>query len=150
MLGLLDAGVDGVDVLEAGADDFVHMPCPAREIAAKARKALRRTCASWGGGDRLHFDGLSIDSVARELTVRDAVVRIPAREFDLLCFLARSPRCVFSRSELLRNVWHASDAWLGPRTVTEHIRRLRHRIEEDPLHPRWIQTVRGVGYRFDP
>jgi DNA-binding response OmpR family regulator len=150
MLGLLDVCVDGVDVLDAGADDFVRMPCPAREIAAKVRTALRRMHPRSRDREALRYEGLSIDPIAREVTVGGDVVGLPAREFDVLCFLASSPRRVFNRSELLHEVWHASDEWLGPKTVTEHVRRLRQRIEVDPAHPRWIRTVRGAGYRFDP
>ena len=77
------------------------------------------------------------------------MVTTTAREFDLLpsgCL----PRQVFSRQQLLENVWDSSGEWKDPDTVTEHIRRIRRRIEADPDHPRWIKTVRGVGYRFDP
>jgi two-component system phosphate regulon response regulator PhoB len=73
-----------------------------------------------------------------------------AKEFDLLAFLAASPRQVFTREELLRQVWSSSSEWQDPATVTEHVRRLRLKIEAEPDRPRWIVTVRGVGYRFDP
>ncbi len=91
-----------------------------------------------------------LDLGTREVTAGDLVVTTTAREFDLLAFLAASPRQVFSRAQLLANVWDSSEEWQDPDTVTEHIRRIRRRIEPDPEHPRWIKTVRGVGYRFDP
>ena len=91
-----------------------------------------------------------LDLGTREVTAGDLVVTTTAREFDLLAFLAASPRQVFSRQQLLANVWDSSEEWQDPDTVTEHIRRIRRRIEPDPDHPRWIKTVRGVGYRFDP
>jgi DNA-binding response OmpR family regulator len=74
---------------------------------------------------------------------------MPAREFDLLAYLASSPGRVFSRAQLLEQVWASSEAWLGAATVTEHIRRLRQRIEKNPKQPRWIVTVWSVGYRFE-
>ena len=77
-------------------------------------------------------------------------VDLTPKEFDLLAFLAASPRRVFTRSELLEEVWSSSTAWQDPDTVTEHVRRLRRKIESDPDRPEWITTVRGVGYRFDP
>ena len=77
------------------------------------------------------------------------VYDIPAREYELLVFLASSPRRLFSREELLEAVWGSSEGRQRTSTVTEHIRRIRQRIEVDPDRPRWIQTVRGMGYRFD-
>ena len=69
-----------------------------------------------------------------------------AKEFDLLAFLASSPRQVFTRDQLLAQVWESSSAWQDAATVTEHVRRIRKKIEDDPDHPRWITTLRGVGY----
>jgi DNA-binding response OmpR family regulator len=77
-------------------------------------------------------------------------VAMTAREFDLLAFLVQSPRRVFSREQLLSNVWESSTEWQDPATVTEHVRRIRRKIEDDPDLPRWLLTVRGVGYRFEP
>ncbi len=78
------------------------------------------------------------------------VVELTAREFELLVFLARAPRHAFSREELLQGVWSSSEDWQSTSTVTEHVRRLRGKLEVDPANPRWIVTVRSVGYRFDP
>jgi two-component system, OmpR family, phosphate regulon response regulator PhoB len=77
-------------------------------------------------------------------------VETTAKEFDLLAFLARSPRQVFSRAQLLEQVWDSSSDWQAEGTVTEHVRRIRRKIEQDPDIPRWVKTVRGVGYRFEP
>ena len=135
--------------LKLGADDYVVKPFSPGELAARINSVLRRT-RSGPPQSILQFDGLSLDLATREVAVGDLMVTTTAREFDLLAFLATSPRQVFSRQQLLENVWDSSGEWQDPDTVTEHIRRIRRRIEADPDHPRWIKTVRGVGYRFDP
>jgi DNA-binding response OmpR family regulator len=142
---------DRVLGLERGADDYVVKPFSARELVARIRTVLRR--ADHGGpetdaGDVLSFDGLVIDQTAREVTVDGKPVELTKREFDLLAFLAAHPRRVFSRQELLSQVWGSSEDWQVPATVTEHIRRVRLKVEPDPANPRWIHNVRGVGYRF--
>ena len=98
----------------------------------------------------MDFSGLTIDIETREVMLDGAVVVTTAREFDLLAFLARSPRQVFSRQQLLEHVWDSSAEWQDAATVTEHIRRLRRKIEVDADNPMRITTVRGVGYRFEP
>jgi len=87
---------------------------------------------------------------SREVTVGGTPVEVTPREFDLLVFLASSPRQVFSREQILDRVWSSSSQWQDAATVTEHVRRIRRRIETNPDKPRWIRTVRGVGYRFEP
>ena len=135
--------------LKMGADDYVVKPFSPGELTARIVSVLRRTRNS-APQSVLAFDGLVLDLGTREVTAGNLVVSTTAREFDLLAFLAASPRQVFSRQQLLANVWDSSEEWQDPDTVTEHIRRIRRRIEPDPDHPRWIKTVRGVGYRFDP
>jgi len=135
--------------LKLGADDYVVKPFSPGELTARISSVLRRTRIAHPQSV-LQFDGLMLDLGTREVTAGDLVVATTAREFDLLAFLAASPRQVFSRQQLLANVWDSSEEWQDPDTVTEHIRRIRRRIEPDPDHPRWIKTVRGVGYRFDP
>ena len=135
--------------LKLGADDYVVKPFSLGELTARIASVLRRT-RSAAPQSVLQFDGLALDLGTREVTAGDLLVTTTAREFDLLAFLAASPRQVFSRAQLLSNVWDSSEEWQDPDTVTEHIRRIRRRIEPDPDHPRWIKTVRGVGYRFDP
>jgi DNA-binding response OmpR family regulator len=134
--------------LKLGADDYVVKPFSPGELAARISSVLRRT-RTGPPQSVLQFDGLALDLGTREVTVGDLVVATTAREFDLLAFLASSPRQVFSRQQLLAHVWDSSEEWQDPDTVTEHVRRIRRRIEPDPNHPRWIKTVRGVGYRFD-
>lgn len=135
--------------LKLGADDYVVKPFSPGELTARINSVLRRSRGSMPQSV-LQFDGLTLDLGTREVTVGDLLVTTTAREFDLLAFLAASPRQVFSRQQLLANVWDSSEEWQDPDTVTEHIRRIRRRIEADPDQPRWIKTVRGVGYRFDP
>jgi two-component system phosphate regulon response regulator PhoB len=140
---------DRVAGLRLGADDYVVKPFSIAELTARIAAVLRRTGASRPPAG-LEFAGLQINVTSREVTVGGRLIDLPAREYEVLVFLATSPRQVFSRQELLEQVWRSSPAWQDPATVTEHIRRLRCRIEEDPERPRWIRTVRGMGYRFDP
>ncbi len=131
-----------------GADDYVVKPFSTAELVGRIGAVLRRTGPSRPRHD-LRFDGLHIDPAARRVTVHGRAVDLPARECELLTFLASSPERVFSREELLERLWpHSADR--SPATVTEHIGRIRRRIEDDPEQPRWVRTVRGLGYRFEP
>ena len=137
--------------LELGADDYVVKPFSPRELAARVRAVLRRAGRSEPPtpAESLVFDGLEIDGRSREVRVDGEPVELTAKEFDLLVFLASAPRQVFSRSQLLEQVWESSTDWQDASTVTVHIRRIRRKIERDPNEPRWIATVWGVGYRFE-
>ena len=143
---------DRVLGLELGADDYVVKPFSPRELVARVRSVLRRSkSANRPGADAaLRFDQLTIDPVSREVTVDDVAVELTPKEFDLLHFLASSPRQVFSRAQLLEHVWDSSPEYQDPATVTVHVRRLRGKIERDANDPRIIATVWGVGYRFEP
>jgi two-component system phosphate regulon response regulator PhoB len=149
LLALCDDATDGVDAIDAGADDYVRMPCSPREIAARTRSALRRRRWSDGAEPTLDFGELVIRREARDVLVATRSIAMPAREFQLLEFLASHDR-VYTRTELLESVWNASPDWLGVRTVTEHVRRVRQRLYDAGTRRRWIRTVHGVGYRFDP
>ena len=140
---------DRVLGLELGADDYVPKPFSPRELAARVRSVLRRASASSAAGV-LTFPGLTIDRGSRQVQVDGAGVELTPREFDLLAFLAASPRQVFSRAQLLEQVWDSSADYQDPATVTVHVRRLRGKVETDPDRPHRIATVWGVGYRFDP
>lgn len=144
-----DSETDLVVTLEMGADDYITKPFSERELLARVHAVLRRSehCVEC---ESLRFDGLTVELGSREVMVGDEHVDLTALEFDLLAFLASSPRQVFSRETLLDRVWGSSSEWQTTSTVSEHIHRLRRKIEEDPSHPRWIQTLRGVGYRFVP
>jgi DNA-binding response OmpR family regulator len=143
-----DTGIlEALDVVDAGADDVLVKPFSPRELITKMHALLRRENARLRIDRRRSFEDLVIDIDAREVVVRGEVVELPAREFDLLVFLSSAPRQVFSRAQILAGVWGVYDG-SGTATVTEHVRRLRGRIEADPANPRWIQTVWSVGYRF--
>lgn len=137
-----------VVALEMGADDYVVKPFLVRELPARIRSVLRRSRPETS--TRLEFGPLEIRIAEREVLLRGERIDTTAKEFDLLAKLASQPRRVFSRAQLLEEVWGSSRDWQDPATVTEHIRRLRRKIEDDAEQPRWLQTVRGVGYRFEP
>ena len=140
---------DRIVGLELGADDYVTKPFSPRELAARVRTVLRRSAPVQVRDERLSFDGLEIDASTREVATDGRPLRLTAKEFDLLWFLARHPRKVFSRDQLMDRVW-GYEAALDTGTVTVHVRRLREKIEVDPSRPRFLETVWGVGYRFSP
>jgi DNA-binding response OmpR family regulator len=143
---------DRVVGLELGADDYVVKPFSPREVAARARSVLRRTRArATDDAPRvLEFDGLRIDPRTREVLADGRLIPLTPKEFDLLHALASSPRQVFTRRQLLTQVWESSPEYQDPATVTVHVGRVRQKLEADPERPRWITTARGVGYRFEP
>ena len=142
---------DRIVGLETGADDYIAKPFSPREVVARVKAVLRRAgrAAPPASGDSIRFDQLLINPRTRDVHVDRRKVELTAKEFDLLWFLASNPGDVFTRAQLLDQVWdfqYAGDA----STVTVHIRRLRLKVEADPDHPRYIKTVWGVGYKFVP
>jgi DNA-binding response OmpR family regulator len=133
--------------LELGADDYLAKPFSMLELVARVRAQLRRAQRQ-PPHDPLLFGGLHFDPLRREVLQGRTRTPLTLRESDLLGFLARHPGQVFSRAELLDKLWgRGFDGY--EHTVNSHINRLRQKIEADPQEPRWIQTVWGVGYRFD-
>jgi PAS domain S-box-containing protein len=138
---------DRVHALESGADDYVVKPFSVREVIARILAVERRR--SVAADTRLHIGPLKIDLGARHVTVHERPLELTEMEFSLLAFLAARPGHTFSRGELLRAVWHSNAHWRKSSIVTEHVRRLRTKIETNPRQPRLLTTVRGAGYRLD-
>jgi two-component system response regulator ResD len=149
MLTARGEAADRIVGLELGADDYVAKPFSARELVMRVKAVLRRVQSRSPAAEPLAFDGLELDPVSREVIRDGEVLRLTAKEFDLLYFLASNPRQVFSRSELMMSVW-GYEAALDTGTLSVHIRRLRAKIEPDPAKPRHLETMWGVGYRFVP
>ncbi len=150
MLTARSEEIDKLVGLELGADDYMTKPFSPRELAARVKAVLRRSARQpEQGGDTLRFGDLRID--ARTRTVEDGrgPVQLTAREFDLLFFLASNVGQVFSRAQLMDQVWDYEFAG-DTSTVTVHMRRLRSKVEVDPSRPRHLKTVWGVGYKFEP
>src|SRR5882724_89470 len=149
LVSALGEEADRVLGLKMGADDYVVKPFSAAELSARIESVLRRAKlrATGATNNRLAFGELAIDLQTREVALHGEKVDLTAKEFDLLAFLAGAPRQVFSREQLLQQVWGSSSEWQSDATITEHVRRLRRKIEDDPDKPRWIATVRSVGYR---
>jgi len=139
--------IDRVLGLEIGADDYVVKPFSPRELVARVKAVLRRQERVGDKREVVESGGLRLDASTREASVDGRPVVLSTLEFKLLHFLASHPRHVFSRDRLLDEVW-GQDRFVTPRTVDVHIRRLREKIESHPDRPRFLQTVRGTGYRF--
>jgi len=152
MLTAKSAELDRVLGLELGADDYLTKPFSVAELMARVKALFRRATGSLepdagSAPERLDFDGLSIDRASRSVLCGGHDVELTAREFDLLDHFARHPGRVFTRSQLLDHVWgYGHDSY--EHTVNSHINRLRAKVEPDPASPRYVLTVRGVGYKF--
>src|SRR5271165_2791405 len=150
MLTALGEETDRIVGLELGADDYLTKPFSPRELAVRVRNLIRRTAQpSASTTQTIAFGDVVIDPRSREAHKGGELLRLTLKELDLLMFLASNPRQVFSRDQLMDRVWGYQSA-LDTGTVTVHIRRLRTKIEDDASHPRHLQTVFGVGYRFTP
>jgi DNA-binding response OmpR family regulator len=144
--------IDRIMGLEMGADDYVVKPFSPQELVSRVRAVMRRSGREQQDSEperSLSFDALSIDPGSRVVTLSDTPVELTVKEFDMLYLLARHPKQVFTREQLLERVWGGAQ-YIDPGTVTVHIRRLREKLEADPSHPTRLVTVWGVGYKFEP
>jgi len=141
---------DRIVGLEMGADDYLAKPFSPREMVARVRAILRRSEAKPATETAPAFDkgSLKIDFSTYEVFVRGKPVKLTLKEFELLRFMVLNPSRVLNRDQLLDRVW-GGETFVTPRTVDVHIRRLRKAVEKDDRKPKWILTVRGVGYKFD-
>ncbi len=141
---------DRVLGLEMGADDYLAKPFSPRELVARVRALLRRANGAANAEQLPTYvkGGLTIDFSTYEVCARGKTIKLTLKEFELLKFLVQNPNRVLNRDQLLDRVW-GGDTFVTPRTVDVHIRRLRKAIEKDDSHPKWILTLRGVGYKFD-
>ncbi len=148
MLTAKSAQHDRILGLERGADDYVVKPFSPRELSLRVGAVLRRSSDTLAASEEpVSFPGMVLDPATRLLTINGRQIDLTAKEFDLLAFLMRHPRQVFSRDQLLDKVW-GFEFFGDPSTVTVHIRRLREKVEPDPSHPTYLLTVWGVGYKF--
>ncbi len=141
---------DRVVGLEMGADDYLPKPFSPREMVARVRAILRRIHGAPAVDGSTYYEKgpMSIDFKNYEVSIRGRAVRLTLKEFELLRFLVQNPNRVLSRDQLLDRVW-GGETYVTPRTVDVHIRRLRKAVEKNDRKPKWILTLRGVGYRFD-
>jgi two-component system, OmpR family, phosphate regulon response regulator PhoB len=153
-----DSEMDRIVGLDLGADDYLVKPFSPGELAARARSLLRR-CADASTAthaivqDRSPLSpkgfGVEIDRDSRDVWVNGTPIDLAAKEFDLLAYFVDHPRRACRRAELLAAVWSSDSGWQNESTVTEHVYRLRLKIEADPQHPTWLTTVRSIGYRWE-
>ena len=148
MLTARDTELDKVVGLELCADDYLAKPFSTRELVARVRALLRRTRQTAAPvGERLESAGLLLDAVRHRVTLQGREISLKPKEFDLLAFFMAHPGQVFGREQLLASVWGYDFAG-DSRTVDTHVKTLREKLDDDAEHPLWIDTVRGVGYRF--
>ena len=150
MLTARDDETSVVVGLEVGADDYVTKPFSPRQLVSRVRAHLRRQRLNSQFSEqqrKLEFPGLMLDLLRRQVFAEGTSVELTAKEFDVLAFLAEHPGRVYEREQIMRHLW-GGDFFGEPRAVDVHVQHIRGKIEPDPKNPRYVQTIRGVGYRF--
>ena len=153
MLTARDEELDKVLGLELGADDYVVKPYSLRELISRIRASLRRAygeLATPSFGEKINFDSIEIDLERLEVCRDGILIFLTPTEFRLLRYLITHPNIPIKRSELIEVIWGYDSDIGSNRTVDVHIRHIREKIEENPSEPRWITTIRGIGYKFQP
>ncbi len=149
MLTAKDTEVDKVVGLELGADDYVTKPYSKAELVARIRAVLRRQSEVAPATDSVLIAGpVRIDVERHQVDINNISVALPLKEFELLEFLVRNSGRVLTRAQLIDRVW-GSDYFGDTKTLDVHVKRLRAKIEQDPANPVYIQTIRGLGYKFE-
>ena len=152
MLTAKDSEVDKVVGLELGADDYVTKPYSSRELVARIKAVMRRGVPDESGSDAnssIQAAGrIRMDIDRHQVTVNEILINLPLKEFELLEFLMRNAGRVLTRGQLIDRVW-GGDYYGDTKTLDVHIKRLRSKIEDDPANPLLIQTIRGLGYKFE-
>ncbi len=152
MLTAKDSEVDKVVGLELGADDYVTKPYSSRELVARIKAVMRRGIPDESGSDAnssIQAAGrIRMDIDRHQVTVNEILINLPLKEFELLEFLMRNAGRVLTRGQLIDRVW-GGDYYGDTKTLDVHIKRLRSKIEDDPANPLLIQTIRGLGYKFE-
>jgi len=145
-LTAMDREFDEVKGLEIGGDDFLTKPFSPKKLIARVKAVLRRADQITSKGKTIVFDGLKIDTQTYVATVNDVEIRLPRKEFELLSYFMSKPNYIFNRDDLLSQVWE-EDVYVVDRTIDVHINRIRSKLGP---YREWIETVKGVGYRFRP
>ncbi len=153
MLTARDEELDKVLGLELGADDYVVKPYSLRELISRIRALLRRAYGELSltaGDGALHFGELTLDLERLQVLKRNHPIDLTPIEFRMLRYLASNPGRPLTRDQLIETIWGYESDIGSDRTVDVHMRHLRQKVEDDPANPRWLVTVRGVGYKFEP
>ena len=144
--------IDKIRGLGLGADDFMTKPFSPSELVARVKAHISRferlTQGNESKSDKIEIRGLSLDKSSRRVFINEKEVVLTTKEFDLLIYLAANPNKVFTKQELFERIWGINSQGDLP-TVTVHIRKIREKIEIDPSNPQYIETIWGVGYRFE-
>jgi two-component system, OmpR family, response regulator RegX3 len=148
MLTAKDTELDKVLGLEIGADDYVTKPFSGRELLARIKALLRRSNELATSEATLKVGPVEIDQERHQVFIRGEEIAMPLKEFELLLYLTQNPGRVLTRNQLIDRIW-GSDYFGDTKTLDVHMKRVRAKIEKDPANPKYLQTVRGVGYKFD-